>query len=261
MTAPSSLPKRKLQWRKWALSAFMVVGLIWSAWITQAHMGMFFQNIGQFTVIFQEMAHVDWSYTYYTVDPMIQTLKMSIIGTLIGSALAFPYALLVSRNIVTNKVVVGIFRFILNIVRTIPDLMLAALFVAVVGIGPIAGIFALAIFTFGMVGKLFYEAIETIDPGPLEALRAAGAGRIEIIRFAVVPQIANYFISYVLYAFEINVRASTVLGYMGAGGIGIYLQQALSMFRYDRVGLIVLVIFAVVLVIDYISGKAREALL
>lgn len=82
-----------------------------------------------------------------------------------------------------------------------------------------------------------------------------------MIRFAVLPQIANYFVSFVLYAFEINVRASTVLGYMGAGGIGIYLQQALSMFRYDRVGLIVLVIFAVVLVIDYISGKAREVLL
>jgi phosphonate transport system permease protein len=139
--------------------------------------------------------------------------------------------------------------------------MLAALFVAVVGIGPVAGIFALTIFTFGMVSKLFYEAIETIDPGPLEALRAAGGNRIEIIRFAVFPQIANYFVSYVLYAFEINVRASTVLGYMGAGGIGVYLQQALSMFRYDRVGVIVLVIFVVVLAIDYVSGKTREALL
>ena len=112
-----------------------------------------------------------------------------------------------------------------------------------------------------MVSKLFYEAIETIDPGPLEALRAAGGNRIEIIRFAVFPQIANYFVSYVLYAFEINVRASTVLGYMGAGGIGVYLQQALSMFRYDRVGVIVLVIFVVVLAIDYVSGKTREALL
>lgn len=260
MTAPT-LPKRQLQWRKWLLTGIMVLGLIWSIGITNANLGLFFKNFSQFTVIFTEMAHVDWSYAYYTIDPMIQTLKMAIIGTLIGSAVAFPYALLVSRNIVTNKIVVGIFRFVLNIVRTIPDLMLAALFVAIVGIGPVAGIFALAIFTFGMVGKLFYDAVETIDPGPLEALKAAGAGRIEMIRFAVLPQIANYFVSFVLYAFEINVRASTVLGYMGAGGIGIYLQQALSMFRYDRVGLIVLVIFAVVLVIDYISGKAREVLL
>lgn len=257
----AELPKPPRSWHKWALTAVMVLGLIWSSVITEANLGTFFQNFSQFTEIFGEMAHVDWSYAYYTIDPMIQTIKMSVIGTLIGSALAFPYALLVSRNIVTNKVVVGVFRFILNIVRTIPDLMLAALFVAVVGIGPIAGIFALTIFTFGMVGKLFYEAVETIDPGPLEALKAAGAGKIEIVRFAVFPQVANYFISYVLYAFEINVRASTVLGYMGAGGIGVYLQQSLSLFRYDRVGLIVLIIFAVVLVIDYVSGKTREALL
>lgn len=255
------LPKQKLNWRKWALTAVLLVALVWSAFITDAHLGLFFTNFSQFTELFVEMAHVDWAYTGYTLEPMLQTIKMSIIGTLLGSALAFPYALLVSRNIVTNKVVVGVFRFILNIVRTIPDLMLAALFVAVVGIGPVAGIFALTIFTFGMVSKLFYEAIETIDPGPLEALRAAGGNRIEIIRFAVFPQIANYFVSYVLYAFEINVRASTVLGYMGAGGIGVYLQQALSMFRYDRVGVIVLVIFVVVLAIDYVSGKTREALL
>lgn len=255
------LPKQKLNWHKWALTVVLLVALVWSAFITDAHLGLFFTNFSQFTELFVEMAHVDWAYTGYTLEPMLQTIKMSIIGTLLGSALAFPYALLVSRNIVTNKVVVGVFRFILNIVRTIPDLMLAALFVAVVGIGPVAGIFALTIFTFGMVSKLFYEAIETIDPGPLEALRAAGGNRIEIIRFAVFPQIANYFVSYVLYAFEINVRASTVLGYMGAGGIGVYLQQALSMFRYDRVGVIVLVIFVVVLAIDYVSGKTREALL
>ncbi|KRM54578.1 phosphonate ABC transporter, permease protein PhnE [Lacticaseibacillus sharpeae] len=255
------LPKRAFPWQKWVLSIVMVAGLIWSAFITDAHMGTFFANIDQFTKIFVEMCHVDWAYTPYVFDPMIETIKMAVLGTLIGSVLAFPYALLVARNIVTNKLVVGLFRFILNIVRTIPDLMLAALFVAVVGIGPVAGVITLAIFTFGMVGKLFYEAIETIDPGPLEALRAAGANTIEIIRFAVFPQIANYFVSYVLYAFEINVRASTVLGYLGAGGIGVYLQQSLSMFRYDRVGLMVLVIFIVVLLIDYVSGKTREALL
>ncbi|WP_164512048.1 phosphonate ABC transporter, permease protein PhnE [Lacticaseibacillus daqingensis] len=256
-----SFPKRAFPWQKWVMTAVMVLGLIWSAFITDAHIGKFFENFGEFTKIFIDMCHPDWAYTPYVFGPMVETIKMAVIGTLIGSLLAFPYALLVARNIVTNKVVVGLFRFILNIVRTVPDLMLAALFVAVVGIGPVAGVITLAIFTFGMVGKLFYEAVETIDPGPLEAVRAAGAGKLEIIRFAVFPQIANYFVSYVLYAFEINVRASTVLGYLGAGGIGVYLQQALSMFRYDRVGLMVLVIFIVVLAIDYVSGKTREALL
>lgn len=257
----ASLPRKPFPVTKLILTLVMVLGLVWSSWITEAHMGEFFLNIREFFKIFAQMAHPAWAYADYIWQPMLETLRMAIIGTLIGSALAFPYALLVARNVVTNRVIVGVFRFILNIVRTIPDLMLAALFVAVLGIGPVAGVTTLAIFTFGMVAKLFYEAVETIDEGPIEALRAAGAGRLAIIRFAIVPQVANYFISYVLYAFEINVRASTVLGYLGAGGIGVYLQQSLSMFRYDRVGLIVLVIFAVVLLIDYVSGKAREALL
>ncbi|WDF82326.1 phosphonate ABC transporter, permease protein PhnE [Lacticaseibacillus pabuli] len=257
----TTLPKKPFPTSKIVLSVVMVVGLIWSSWITEADLGSFFANFGQFTQILAEMCHPDWSYMSYVWGPMVETIKMAIIGTLIGSLLAFPYALLVARNVVTNKFVVGILRFILNIVRTIPDLMLAALFVAVLGIGDVAGVVTLAIFTFGMVAKLFYEAVETIDEGPIEALRAAGATRIVIVRYAVLPQVANYFISYVLYAFEINVRASTVLGYLGAGGIGVFLQQALSMFRYDRVGLMVLIIFIVVLLIDYVSGKTREALL
>lgn len=256
-----SIPKKPFPKVKLLLTVVMVLGLIWSSWVTEADLPGFFANFDQFTMILGQMAHPDWQYASYIWTPMLETIKMAIVGTLIGSLVAFPYALLVARNIVTNRFVVGLFRFILNIVRTIPDLMLAALFVAVLGIGATAGVVTLAIFTFGMVAKLFYEAVETIDEGPIEALRAAGANRIEIIRFAIVPQVANYFISYVLYAFEINVRASTVLGYMGAGGIGVFLQQSLSMFRYDRTGLMVLVIFAVVLVIDYVSGKTREALM
>ncbi|KRM71872.1 phosphonate ABC transporter, permease protein PhnE [Lacticaseibacillus brantae] len=257
----AELPKKPFAWQKWVLGVVMVVGLIISAQATGTNLPMFFQNFGQFTIIFQQMLSPDWSYTAYVVDPLIETIKMAILGTTIGSVLAFPYALLVARNIVTNRWVVGIFRFILNVIRTIPDLLLAAIFVAIVGIGPVAGVITLAIFTFGMVGKLFYEAVETIDEGPIEAIKAAGAGKLEIIRFAVIPQVSNYFVSYVLYAFEINVRASTVLGYLGAGGIGVFLQRALSQFRYDRVGLMVLVIFVVVLVIDYVSGKLREALI
>ena len=139
--------------------------------------------------------------------------------------------------------------------------MLAAVFVAIVGIGPVAGIITLSIFSFGMISKLFYEAIETIDEGPVEALTASGANKMQIIRYAIFPQVSSHFFSYLLYAFEINVRASTVLGYIGAGGIGIYLQRSLSQFRYDRTAIIVLVIFAVVLVIDTISNKLRERLL
>ena len=144
----------------------------------------------------------------------------------------------------------------MNIIRTIPDLLLGAIFVAIVGIGPVAGVLALAICTFGIVVKLFYEAIETIDPGPIEALTAVGANKLQIIVFAVLPQVITYFISYCLYAFEINVRAS-----IGAGGIGLYLQQTLQVFDYPKTGTIIIVIIIVVVLIDYVSSKSREALM
>ncbi|ERL64384.1 PtxC [Schleiferilactobacillus shenzhenensis LY-73] len=259
--AAPQLPKKPFAWERLAVTVLMIGGLVWSGVETQVNVGQFVANFGQFTQILAEMCRPDWSYVSYVVAPLIETIKMAVIGTAIGAGIAFPYAFLVSRNVVTNRFVTGLFRFILNIIRTIPDLLLAALFVAVVGIGPVAGIITLAIFTFGMVGKLFFEAVETIDEGPIEALRAAGANQWEIVRYAVVPQVMGFFVSYTLYAFEINVRASTVLGYVGAGGIGVFLQQNLGQFRYDRVSLMVLVIFAVVLVIDYVSSKTREALL
>ena len=192
---------------------------------------------------------------------LIETIKMAVLGTVIGSAVAFVYSLLISRNIVKNKAVTGVLRFIMNIIRTIPDLLLGAIFVAIVGIVPVAGIMGLAVFTFGVVVKLFYEAIETIDPGPIEALTAVGANKFQIIHYAVMPQIMTYFISYVLYAFEINVRASTVLGYIGAGGIGLNLQQTLQVFNYAQTGTIIIVIIVVVVLIDYVSSKSREALM
>lgn len=142
--------------------------------------------------------------------------------------------------------------------RTIPDLMLAALFVAIVGIGPFAGVLTLAVFSFGMISKLFYEAVETIDPGPLQA---AGANKIQMIVFAVLPQIFNNFISYFLYTLEINVRSSTVLGYLGAGGIGVYLQRSLDSFNYSQTAIIILAILAVVLIIDGLSNYLQEKLL
>lgn len=255
------LPKKPRNYQKILLTVVMIVGLLLSIWATDARFGEFFANIDQFLEIFKQMLHPDWSYTSYIVKPLLETIKMAILGTTIGAVIAFPYALLISRNIIKNKILTGIFRFILNIIRTIPDLLLGAIFVAIVGIGPVAGIISLAIFTFGMVGKLFYEAVETIDEGPIEALTASGANKFQIIIFAVMPQVLTYFISYTLYAFEINVRASTVLGYIGAGGIGMFLQRSLSLYRYDQTGLIVLVIFVVVLVIDQISNISREALI
>lgn len=254
------LPKRKFKVMNLVWTIIMVAGLFISINVTNTHISVLFENWDQFADIFVQMSHPDWSYMSVIWPKLIETIKMAVLGTVIGSAVAFVYSLLIARNIVKNKAVTGVLRFIMNIIRTIPDLLLGAIFVAIVGIGPVAGIMVLAVFTFGVVVKLFYEAIETIDPGPIEAL-TVGANKFQIIHYAVMPQIMTYFISYVLYAFEINVRASTVLGYIGAGGIGLNLQQTLQVFNYAQTGTIIIVIIVVVVLIDYVSSKSREALM
>ncbi len=214
----------------------------------------------QFWQIFIKMAHPDWGYASAVITPLLQTVQMSIVGTLLGTLIAIPFSLLAARNIVKNPVLRNLIRFVLGLVRSLPDLLLGALFVAIVGIGPMAGVGALTVFSFGMVSKLFYEAIETIDEGPIDALTATGANALQTIVFAVIPQVMNQFLSYFLYTLEINVRASTVLGYLGAGGVGLFLQQTMQMFRYERTAIVIIAIFIVVVLVDGLSNRLREAL-
>jgi phosphonate transport system permease protein len=255
------LPKNKGTTKTLIWIGFLLIILYTSAVLTDVGIGRLLTNLHQAGAILQEMLRPDWAYLPVVLPSLLETIQMAILGTAFGALFAFPFSLYVARNMESNTILSSIARFILNIIRTIPELLLAAIFVAIFGIGPLPGVFALAVFSFGMVTKLFFESVETIDPGPIEALKASGANRLEIMRFAVIPQVMSYFWSYVLFAFEINIRASTVLGYIGAGGIGIFLQRALSQVRYDRVAVIVLVIFAVVLIIDYVSNKVREKLL
>ncbi|ALV21481.1 MAG: phosphonate ABC transporter, permease protein PhnE [Carnobacterium sp.] len=257
----SALPKGKSKVKNLIWAILFVLIFLYSADLSGVQMGRLFGNMKQMTVILKQMASPDWSYISIVIQPLLETIQMAIIGTTFGALVALPFSLVAARNIVKNPVINGVLRFVLNIVRTVPDLMLAAVFVAIVGIGPVAGVITLSVFSFGMISKLFYEAIETIDEGPVEALTASGANKMQIIRYAIFPQVSSHFFSYFLYCFEINVRASTVLGYIGAGGIGIFLQRSLSQFRYDRTAVIVIVIFLVVLVIDAISNKLRERLL
>ena len=260
----NEVPNRSLA-QKFHLKAIFWWGLflvlLGASWVmTGVNWGEFFTNLNQFFVLVNQMADPAWDYLNIIWQPLLETIQMALIGTTLGTLIAVPFAILAARNIVKNAFIRGFIRLVLNLVRTLPDLLLAALFVAIVGIGPTAGVWTLAVFSFGMISKLFYEAIETIDDGPLEALRAAGANQFQVIIFAVIPQVLNHFISYFLYTFEINVRASTILGYLGAGGIGVYLQRSLSAFKYDQTGVIVIVIFGAVIIIDAFSNYLREKL-
>ncbi|SHG32487.1 phosphonate ABC transporter, permease protein PhnE [Ornithinibacillus halophilus] len=195
------------------------------------------------------------------VDPIAETIHMAIIATTIATILTVPLAILSAQNVTTFKPLYYLTRTFLNLLRTIPDLVLAVIFVGLFGIGVFPGILALAVFSLGILAKLIGETIESVDMNPMEAMRASGGNVFQVIWYALIPQILPQFTSFVLYVFEINIRASVVLGYVGAGGIGLILNQQLGFYNYPNAMAVIIVIFVVVIAIEYVSNKIREALI
>lgn len=249
------------QWYKNLLIVLLLVlCLVSSILYTDADFVQLASNIGQVQAFLKKLANPSFKYLPKLITPMVKTLKMSALGTAIGIFLAIPFSFLATTVVTGNQVVTSIFRFLLDVLRTIPQLLLAALLVAFLGIGEATGVFTIAIFTLGMTAQLIYESIETCDLAPLEAAEAVGANRLKIAVWCVWPQIASSVASYTFYAFEVNVRASTVLGYVGAGGIGVKLNEALGLFKYERVSIIILFIFVVVVIVDALSEAIRRRL-
>jgi phosphonate transport system permease protein len=235
--------------------------IIGSAWFAGFDLGKIFMNFSKGGRLLGRMfLRPDWGYTPRIVDPLIETIRMSIVGTVWGAALALPVAVFAANNFIRNPWIAQPLRVILNITRSVPAMVMASVFVAVFGIGPFSGVLALIIFTFGLISKLTFESIEAIDYGQVEALLAVGANKPSILRYAIMPQILPQFLSYTLYGFEINVRAAAVLGYVGAGGIGQIFEQNLAWRNFDRVGLIIIISFFVVLAIDLTSSALRKRL-
>lgn len=195
-----------------------------------------------------------------TVGPFLDTVAMAVLGTIIGCALALAVAFGASTMTAGGRGRLAVTKSVMSVVRSVPDVMWALIFVSAVGTGTISGLLALVLFNIGVVAKLLSETIDAVDPGPLEAADAAGAGTIARARAAVFPQVLPNYLSYSLYAFELNVRASAVLGLVGAGGIGVLLNLARNQFRYDRVSLIVVEIFVFVFVAEMISIALRRRL-
>lgn len=259
-TKYDSLLKKKVSLKTSFTFMLIIVLIIWSFIYTGFNFGDLMIGIPQIGDLFKQIIPPDFEYLQQITTPMLDTIRMAIVSTVLGSIVSIPIALLCASNIVHQKWISIPSRFILNIVRTIPDLLLAAIFVAVFGIGQIPGILALFILTICIIGKLLYESLETIDPGPMEAMTAVGANKIKWIVFGVVPQAISSFMSYVLYAFEVNIRASAVLGLVGAGGIGLFYDQTLGLFQYPKTATIILFTLVIVVVIDYISTKVRAHL-
>lgn len=201
--------------------------------------------------------------TNTTIDGLpyavLETLAIAIAGTFISGILAIPFSLLAAQNIVGNKTArVG--KFVITMIRTFPELILALIFIAIVGPGAPAGILALGIHSIGMLGKLYSEAIESMDIGVKEAIESVGGNKLEVLFRAILPQVAPEFMSYTLFRFEINMRAASTLGLVGAGGIGAPLLFAIRSRAWDRTFTIVIVLVITVTIIDFISGKIRNKL-
>ena len=189
------------------------------------------------------------------------TIQLAWIATVVSAIISFPIGFLAASNIFESKILRAVVIFILNADRAIDSLILALFFVSAVGLGPFPGTLALGIHSVGMLGKLFADAIEAIDRGPIEALESAGAGKLAMIRWAVLPQVAPHFISFILFRFELNVRVAVVLGLVGAGGIGFLLTQYMRLFQYQKVATVILVILVLVMVVDFFSSKLRRSVL
>ena len=185
--------------------------------------------------------------------PLWDTIKMSFLGSFIGAVLAIPFAIAAASNIVTNRVIVFIVRLFLSLVRTLPTLVCALIATYIFGLGTMAGTCAIAVFTFAYVGKQLFEIIETVDMGPYEAMEALGATRLQAFTTAVFPQVLPTYLSVSLFCLEGNVRYASILGYVGAGGLGLIMNEKIGWREYDSLGMILIVLFVTVIVIEALS--------
>lgn len=196
------------------------------------------------------------------VKQMLVTLFQALLATTLGGIAAIPFSFLAARNLMGSNflslVIYYVARGMFNVLRSIEALLYVSIFLIWVGVGPFAGMLALAITSFALIGKLFSEAIENIDPGPMEAITATGATRLQTIVYAILPQIIPPFVSYWIYQWDINVRISTIVGFAGGGGVGLLLNNYFGVLQYHKAGTVVAVIVLVVTVMDFASAKIRE---
>lgn len=192
---------------------------------------------------------------------IVETIQMAIIGTTLAIVISIPFALLAARNVAPHPVIYQVSRMLLNWNRAIPDIIFALVFVAAVGLGPFGGVLALAIGSIGFMGKVYAESIEAIDPQQVKAIQATGANRVQTIFYAVFPQAMPMVTSYSLLLFESNVRSATILGLVGAGGVGFTITKYMALFQYDKLLGALIFIVLMVTIVDRFSDWARSRLI
>jgi phosphonate transport system permease protein len=234
-----------------------VLVLLWSFWGAEFN----FTKLGEGTVNMGEFLSrlfpPDFSKLGTITALLIETVQMAIVGTVLGAVLSLLVAFAAASNIAPPWLYYPA-RWAMNIIRSVPDLVFALMFVSAVGLGPFAGILAMTLGSLGSIGKIFAEAMESVDRGPITAMQAVGASKRQVIQYGILPQAAPLLTSYSLLLFEGNVRGATILGLVGAGGIGLELTTAMRMYNYGHLSAIIICIIVLVTVIDQGSALIRR---
>lgn len=247
-------------WRRQLLVAGTVLALILLAswYVGLLKFSVLADGIPAIMTLAGESVPPDFSNFIHWLQPLLDTLAMSIAGTALAVSLSLPLAFLAARNTSPHPVVYHLARTVLNGLRSVPELIMGIMFVAAVGFGALPGVLALGLHSVGMIGKFFAEAVEHVDEAPVEAARAAGATPLQTLLHAVLPQVMTQFADIAIYRWEYNFRASTVMGMVGAGGIGFELMGSLRIMQYQEVLAIMLVILVMVTLVDGLSSRIRR---
>jgi phosphonate transport system permease protein len=235
----------------------IVALLIVASYNVDANPIEFVEGLPNLMIILEEMIAVEPKYIPTAMWAMFETIQMAFIGTVVGIAIALPLSMLAARNL-NSKFVYAPIRSLLAVIRIFPSILWALLFVIMVGSGAFAGVLAIIMYTIGFIAKLQYEAIETIDSDPMDAVESIGVSKIQLISYVVIPESASHLLSQMLYMFDYNIRQTSILGLVGAGGIGFYIINYIKFFEYGKAAIFMLVVLITVLIFDWVSVKIRD---
>ena len=267
---PRETPETGRSWPKILRTSILVLlGLVLFAYcwvVTEVNLAALFEPAPTFWRLVGDFVSIDLTPAIFdsVIQQILVTIFQAMLATTLGAIIALPFSFLAARNLTGRSPATAwiylLVRSIFNVLRSIEALLYVAIFVFWVGIGPFAGMLALSVTTFALIGKLFSELIENIDPGPIEAVTATGANILQVVNYAILPQIVPPFVSYLIYQWDINIRMATIIGFAGGGGIGLTLYTYFGSLQYHKAGTVVAIIVVVVALMDFTSAKLREKL-
>jgi phosphonate transport system permease protein len=248
--------RRRSRWAAWVV---ILGAIVWSAVETEVSLGRVVEGLPFMGDFLRRMIPPDLSVLGNALRGAMETIQIAVVGTAVAAVLALPMGFAAARNAAPPWLFYWA-RSLLNAFRAVDTLVYALFFVAAVGLGPFPGVLAVMVYTATVLAKLYSEAIEAIEPGPVEAVRATGATTLQVLRWGVMPQLGPQFLSFTLYRFETNIRAAAVLGFVGAGGIGFYIQTYLRLLNYPAAATVLLVLIGLVMIVDFASSRLRARL-